>query len=106
MSFVKSKELIEDGDVVMIYAGFKTSSMVKLGKGKVTQIKYGCVKHDELIGTKFGSRHQCARGSITIMAPTPELWSLTLPHRTQILYATDISMITSLLYLQPGFKVT
>lgn len=106
MSFVKSKELIEDGDVVLIYGGFKTNCMVTVRRGKVTQIKHGCVKHDELIGMRFGSKYQCARGSITIMAPTPELWSLNLPHRTQILYATDISMITSLLYLQPGFKVT
>lgn len=105
MSFVQPKEVIEDGDVIMIWAGFKTNIMVTVRKGKTSQIKYGCIRHDDLIGSKFGSKHQCAKGNFFVMAPTPELWSLNLPHRTQILYATDISMITSLLYLQPGFKV-
>ncbi|RUS32423.1 tRNA methyltransferase complex GCD14 subunit-domain-containing protein [Jimgerdemannia flammicorona] len=35
----------------------------------------------------------------------PELWTQVLPHRTQILYAADISFITSYLDLKPGSKV-
>ncbi|GIY53850.1 hypothetical protein CDAR_452511 [Caerostris darwini] len=34
--------------------------------------------------------------------PTPELWTVTLPHRTQILYAADISLIALQLDLKPG----
>ena len=37
-----------------------------------------------------------------ILPPSPELWTVTLPHRTQILYTTDISMITLELDLKPG----
>ena len=36
------------------------------------------------------------------MQPTPELWTLTLPHRTQIIYTPDISMILLQLEVEPG----
>lgn len=42
---------------------------------------------------------------VVILHPTPELWTLTLPHRTQILYSTDIAMITMELGLRPGSVV-
>ena len=42
------------------------------------------------------------RGWVYILHPTPELWTVTLPHRTQILYSTDISLITLELELKPG----
>ena len=36
---------------------------------------------------------------------TPELWSLSLPHRTQIIYTPDSSLIVCQLDLQPGSLV-
>lgn len=40
-----------------------------------------------------------------MLHPTPELWTVTLPHRTQILYSMDISIITLYLGLRPGSVV-
>lgn len=40
-----------------------------------------------------------------MLHPTPELWTLVLPHRTQILYIADISFITTLLEMKPGANV-
>lgn len=37
-----------------------------------------------------------------MLAPTPELWTRVLNHRTQILYLADISMICTFLELKPG----
>lgn len=40
-----------------------------------------------------------------LLRPTPELWTISLPHRTQILYAPDMSFIVMKLNLSPGAHV-
>ena len=42
------------------------------------------------------------QGWVYILAPTCELWTMVLRHRTQILYAADIAMICTFLELRPG----
>jgi tRNA A58 N-methylase Trm61 len=39
-------------------------------------------------------------GWVVVLEPTPDLWTIALSHRTQILYSADISLI--LLYLEVG----
>ena len=41
-------------------------------------------------------------GFLLILRPTPELWTLALPHWTQILYLADIAFITSSLNIKKG----
>jgi tRNA (adenine57-N1/adenine58-N1)-methyltransferase catalytic subunit len=41
-------------------------------------------------------------GYVTVLALTPELWTLSLPHRTQILYFADIAHVILHLRLRPG----
>ena len=45
------------------------------------------------------------RGFVFLLHPTPELWTLCLPHRTQILYIADISFISTYLDMKPGSTV-
>lgn len=45
------------------------------------------------------------KGFLYLLRPSPELWTLALPHRTQILYAPDMSFITLQLALGPGSRV-
>lgn len=45
------------------------------------------------------------KGYIYLLRPTPELWTKSLPHRTQILYQPDISYITMRLGVRAGGKV-
>ena len=40
-----------------------------------------------------------------MLAPTPELWTGVLRHRTQILYLADIAMVCTMLELRPGATV-
>lgn len=102
MSFAKYKDLIEYGDTVIIYMGFDNMLQFRVEKNAVHQTKFGAVKHDSLVGRRFGCKLSCSRGYVYVLHPTPELWTINLPHRTQILYSTDISMITAQLDLKPG----
>ena len=56
------------------------------------------------IGTPFGSKvvSKEGKGWVYLLAPTPELWTQVLRHRTQILYAADISLMTAFMELRPG----
>jgi tRNA (adenine57-N1/adenine58-N1)-methyltransferase catalytic subunit len=42
------------------------------------------------------------KGYIYLLRPTPELWTLSLPHRTQIVYTPDTAFILSKLHIRPG----
>ncbi|WVQ83490.1 hypothetical protein IAT38_005631 [Cryptococcus sp. DSM 104549] len=76
--------------------------------GETFHNKYGRYSHDDIIGCKFGSKVHSPppqNGYIHVLRPTPELWTLSLPHRTQILYLPDISYITMKLGVRVGGKV-
>ena len=40
-----------------------------------------------------------------MLPPTPDLWTVALPHRTQILYTADICLVVANLELRPGLTV-
>jgi len=102
MSFAKYKDRIEYGDTVIIYMGYDSMLQFRVEKNAIHQTKFGAVKHDSLVGKRFGCKLSCSKGYVYVLHPTPELWTINLPHRTQILYSTDISMITTQLDLKPG----
>ena len=105
MSFSGYKAVIEEGDTVVLFFGFDCLMQMKVVKHKVQQTRYGALKHADLLGKPFGSKIHCSRGWVYVLHPTPELWTVTLPHRTQILYSTDISVVTLQLDLKPGSVV-
>ena len=59
-----------------------------------------------MIGLPYGSKMTSRgdKGFVYLLRPNPELWTIALPHRTQILYAPDMSFITAKLNLSPGAK--
>ena len=115
MSFLGSKSVVEEGDTVIIYVNplsmyaIKVTPTIASKKGdmveNVFQTNYGSVKVCELVGKKFGIKIQFSKGWGYLLKPTPELWTLTLPHRTQILYTPDISVIVMQLELKNGSVV-
>lgn len=115
MSFAKRKSVVEEGDTVIIYFGpqamyaIQVKPLIVSKKGdmveNVFQTAYGSVKVIDLVGKKFGHKVHFSRGWGYLLYPTPELWTVTLPHRTQILYTPDISLILMQLDLKAGSVV-
>lgn len=104
-NIIHPKDLVEEGDTVIVYINFNQSTVLVVERGKTLQTKYGALRHDFLIGKKFGSRISCTKGYVYILCPSPELWSQNLEHRTQILYTSDVALVTLNLELKPGSLV-
>jgi tRNA (adenine57-N1/adenine58-N1)-methyltransferase len=99
-------------------------------KDEIHVNKFGSFAHNDWIGKEYGSKvtktllgkricTHLSRGThrffiqvyskkgnfVYLLHPTPELWTLILPHRTQILYIADISFISAYLDLKPGSRM-
>lgn len=97
---------IEEGDLVIIYERHDSMKAIKVKKGAELQNKFGVFKHSDWIGKPFGCKALNSKGKfVYLLAPTPELWTLVLNHRTQILYIADISFVVMFLEIVPGCLV-
>uniref|UniRef100_A0A803QJ07 tRNA (adenine(58)-N(1))-methyltransferase n=1 Tax=Cannabis sativa TaxID=3483 RepID=A0A803QJ07_CANSA len=98
--------LISEGDLVITYERHDNMKAVKVCEGSTLQNRFGVFKHSDWIGKPFGTKVFSNKGGfIYLLAPTPELWTLVLSHRTQILYIADISFVIMFLELVPGCVV-
>ena len=135
MSFAAPKTIIEENDTIILYLtvqnmhAIDVCPVIENKKGQfvenIFQTSYGALKVKDVIGLKYGSKvgHdqndilcgqsnsnsslqiQLSKGWAYVLQPTPELWTQTLPHRTQIIYTPDISMILFQLEVKPGSVV-
>ncbi|KAG4971435.1 hypothetical protein AAZX31_13G217600 [Glycine max] len=97
---------INNGDLVIVYERHDIMKAVTVSEGSVLQNRFGVFKHSEWIGKPFGSKVVSSKGGfVYLLAPTPELWTLVLNHRTQILYIADISFVIMYLEIVPGCVV-
>ncbi|KAL1349999.1 hypothetical protein AAHE18_07G195400 [Arachis hypogaea] len=98
--------LISNGDLVIVYERHDNLKAVTVSESTVLQNRFGVFKHSEWIGKPFGSKVFSNKGGfVYLLAPTPELWTLVLSHRTQILYIADISFVIMYLEVVPGCLV-
>ena len=112
-----SQRRIAEGDTVVVYERHDAMRAVTVSAAGVLQNRFGVFRHADWIGRHFGSKvvssggvgGKCGRkaggGFVHLLAPTPELWTLVLSHRTQILYIADISLVVAYLELVPGCVV-
>ena len=95
------------GCVVVVYSSPVLMSPVQLQRGAIHSNRYGHFHHDDFIGRPYGSRIQARlrTGFVYALPVSPQLWTLSLTHRTQILYAADIALTLTQLDAQPGHVV-
>ncbi|RKO97281.1 hypothetical protein CXG81DRAFT_11558, partial [Caulochytrium protostelioides] len=108
MSFLAhGARVAKAGDLAILYMSPTNLAPIVLADGGIIHNRFGRFYHTQFLGQAYGSRIRSSDnlGFVYLLAPTPELWTLALPHRTQILYNTDISFITSQLELKPGSVV-
>ncbi|RPA81931.1 GCD14-domain-containing protein [Ascobolus immersus RN42] len=63
--------------------------------------RFGSFPVSSLLNIPYGSQEE-SKGFVYILAPTPELWTTSLPHRTQVVYTPDSSYVLSRLRVRPG----
>ncbi|THU97109.1 tRNA methyltransferase complex GCD14 subunit [Dendrothele bispora CBS 962.96] len=99
--------LIAPGDTVILWLTREAIQPLLIEPGKEFNSKFGSYRHSELVGVPYGSKvpSRTGKGFIHVLRPTPELWTLALPHRTQILYLADISFVTAYLGITSGSVV-
>lgn len=107
MSFTEYKDNIEEGDITLAWMTRTSTKPLVVTKDEMFNTRYGHFHHNKMIGLKYGTQMASSSksGFLHLLAPTPELWSLSLPHRTQIVYTPDSSYIVQRLKIRPGSRV-
>lgn len=96
------------GDLVIVYEKPEIMQPIIVTPDGELHNRYGVFKHSDWVGKPFGSRVSSCKGVqgyVYVLAATPELWTLCLQHRTQILYLADISLVIMYLEIVPGCLV-
>lgn len=95
------------GDTVIIWLTRDQIQPLVVTPGKDFNSKFGNYRQADFVGVPYGSKvsARTGKGFLHILRPTPELWTIALPHRTQILYIADIAFITSYLNIKRGSRV-
>lgn len=100
------RENIQEGDLVVIQENFNSLDFVYCKSGQVYRNRNGSFPHDDIIGKPYGTklRSQDFQGYAFcyLLRPTPELWTQSLNHRTQVIHELDQSQIIWQLELRPG----
>ncbi|TMW57700.1 hypothetical protein Poli38472_014303 [Pythium oligandrum] len=108
-SMWSSPKIIEDGALVILFENHTSVTYCYAKKGEVFYNRHGAFHHNDMIGQPFGSkidsRDKKLKGYMLLLAPTPELWSRVLRHRTQIVFTLDASAIQFAAALRSGHRV-
>ncbi|KAF2861144.1 tRNA methyltransferase complex GCD14 subunit [Piedraia hortae CBS 480.64] len=105
-----------------------TSTTTGYAEGAVTNTRFGSFPHSRLLSSPWGSQIRASKvdtgsrgrgktpttatepvdaaaGFIHLLPPTPETWTLSLSHRTQVVYTPDYSYVLGRMEVRPGGRV-
>lgn len=95
------------GDTILIFFDKKHKYIIRLSPNKDLHTDYGIIRHDDLIGKKFGDTGKTHIG-IEYKIIRPRLWQVVyygFKRCTQVLYLKDISYIISVSGITSGSRV-
>ena len=102
-------QIIAPNSIVVIFESFDSLSFTYATRGQAFSNRNGHFAHDDFIGKPYGckvrSRSSGGLGYVYLLRPTPELWTRSLPHRTQIIHELDAAVIVCQLNLRPNCVV-
>jgi tRNA (adenine57-N1/adenine58-N1)-methyltransferase len=90
--------------------GWSGRGAKKRKRGEGEREREGQVDGPVNAGLKEAEKNECdskkaiaaSTGFVHLLPPTPELWTASLPHRTQVVYTPDYSYILQRLRVRPG----
>jgi len=114
LSLPPPSKVIRDGNLVVIFESYDSLSFAYAKSGAIHCNRNGTFHHDDFIDSADVSYGSLLRsrtpvhgkvGFVHLLRPTPELWSVSLKHRTQIVDSTDAAYIVSALDIRPGMAI-
>lgn len=94
------------GDTVLIYIDPKRKYVVKLAEEKILGTDKGFIKHNEIIGKKYGDIIHTSRGvRAFILKPLLIDYLQGIRRATQVIYPKDASLMIYLSSIKPGSVV-
>ncbi len=101
-----AKDLIADGDYVLIYLDARRTYMIKVQSGQTFHTHKGYLKLDDLIGKEFGEPIKSSLGvTFTTLKPTLTDYMMKSGRNTQIVYPKDAALIVMFSGIGPGSRV-
>lgn len=103
----------KEGDVVLVYHGHQNVTPLQLQRNAVLHCKAGKFEHNAIIGHPLGvyvkgrsnQKNDPREPTVLVLQNSADMWTQAVPHRTQIVYDTDIAVILLNLRLGPGKRV-
>jgi tRNA (adenine57-N1/adenine58-N1)-methyltransferase len=103
---VVSREVIEEGDYVLIYVDPRRRRVVKVSRGARFESDKGALNLENLIGLPYGSRVRLSTGAEAYaLKPTHTDLTQLFERVTQVIYPKDIGLMIVLSGVGPGSRV-
>lgn len=101
-----TKDIIADGDYVLIYLDARRTFMIKVQSGQTFHTHKGYLKLDDLIGKEFGEPIKSSLGvTFTTLKPKLTDYMMKSGRNTQIVYPKDAALIVMFSGIGPGSRV-
>lgn len=105
-SQIESSNFAREGDLVQLQGAGHKSHLLRLETDAVLQTHRGVIRHDDIIGQKWGSRLESHQGNpFYLLQPGIADLIKNIKRTTQIMYPKEIDQILITMGIGPGMRV-